>query len=460
MMKRQACRFAAAAGANINKVRPLPHAARPDPKFDWRTNPNLQKRVVPIQLRQSGDNGDGGIDGEGHRLLIDTRIRKGPFWHLSQEAGAWAFTVYNKIYHPRAYIRPEDGGLMKEYEYLTEHVTMWNVNCERQIMVKGPDAEAFVDYVITRKASLCKPGFAKYVILCNQEGGILNDPIMLRPYEDEFWFSLSDTDIALWLQAVNHQGKWNCDVREIDVSPVQIQGPKATDLMKDLVGPEIENVPYYGLHYAEIGGAKTVISRTGWSTERGYEIYLYDSIRDAEKMWYPILEAGKKHNLKVIAPGHHRRIEAGILSYGQDIDIETNPYQCGLGWQVDLKKDDFIGKKALAKIKEKGVSHKLAGLRFGGKPITWYVADFYHVKLGDEIVGYITSAWFSPTQESNIGFAMLPTKLTNLGNQKLKVCLPDAYGGGEVVSEVVPTPFKIPAKEERGAGMNLTGSKF
>lgn len=446
--------------ADLNRVRPMPALAKANPQYDWRTNSNLQKRTVPIQLRQSGDNGDGGVDGKGHRMLIDTRVRKGPFWHLSQEAGAWCFTVYNKIYHPRAYIKPEDGGLMKEYEYLTNHVTMWNVNCERQIRVKGPDAEKFVDMVITRKASVCKPGFAKYVILCNQDGGILNDPIMLRPYEDEFWFSLSDTDIGMWLQGVNHDGKYNCDIREIDVSPVQIQGPKATDLMVDLVGEAIKDVPYYGLYYAEIGGAKTVISRTGWSTERGYEIYLYDSIRDAEKMWYAVLEKGKAHNLKVTAPGHHRRIEAGILSYGQDIDIETNPFQCGQGWQCDFSKKDWIGKKALEKVKAEGVTHKLAGIKFEGKPITWYISDFYHVKKGNEIVGHLTSAWFSPAQKSNIGFANLPVALTKLGLKDLKVVLPDAYGGGEVASEIVTTPFKIPEKDERGAGMNLTGSKF
>lgn len=441
----------------------LPATAKARPEFDAKNNKNLQKRVVPIQLRASGDGGEGGIDGLGSRMLVDNRVHKGPYWHLSQEQGSWCYSVYNKVYHPRAYIRPEQGGLMEEYKYLTEHVTMWNVAVERQIRVKGPDAEKFVDQVITRKASLCKPGFAKYVILCNYEGGILNDPIMLRPHEDEFWFSLSDTDIGLYLQGVNTYGKFDVDIREIDVSPVQIQGPKATALMKDLVGPEIEDVPYYGLHYAKVGGADTVISRTGWSTERGYEIYLYNSVHDAEKMWYAVLEAGKKHNLKVIAPGHHRRIEAGILSYGQDLDIETNPYQCGLGWQVDLTKESFIGKDALAKIKKTGVSHKLAGLRFGGKPITWYIADFYHVMHKGEIVGFVTSAWFSPTQESNIGFAMLPVHLTELG-QELEVVLPELYmekaGQPKTGAEVVTTPFKKPEDAEAGTGLKSTGSKL
>jgi len=440
----------------------LPLSAKPSPKFDPKTNSNLEKRVVPIQLRNSGDGGEGGIDGVGSRLLIDNRVHKGAFWHLSQEAGSWAYTVYNKIYHPRAYVRPEDGGLMEEYKALTEHVTLWNVAVERQICVKGPDAEKFVDMVITRKAALCKPGFAKYVILCNEDGGVLNDPIMLRPYKDEFWFSLSDTDIGMWLQGVNTFGKYDVDIREIDVSPVQIQGPKATALMKDLVGPAIEDVPYYGLHFAKIGGADTVISRTGWSTERGYEIYLYNSIHDSEKMWYPILEAGKKHNLKVIAPGHHRRIEAGILSYGQDLDIEYNPFQCGLGWQVDLSKENFIGKKALAKIKKEGVTHKLAGVKFGGKPIMWYIADFYHVMHKGELVGFVTSAWFSPTQKSNIGFANLPTHLTELGTE-LEIVLPNVYAeksGENVKAEVVTTPFKTPDQAEAGTGLKTTGSKL
>jgi len=425
-----------------------------DELFD---NPNLKKRRVPVQLRQSGDNGPEGLEAKGSRLLIDCRIRKGPYWHLSQAAGAWCYSVYNHIYHPRAYIRPEDGGLMKEYEYLTEHVTMWNVAVERQIQVKGPDAERFIDMVITRRAAKCEVGKCRYVILCTPEGGIINDPVMLRPAEDEFWLSLADTDTGLYLQGVNAFGQYDVTIQEIDVAPVQIQGPKSTALMRDLVGDEIDDVPYYGMLWAEVGGCETVISRTGFSAEAGYEIYLYDATRNAEKMWNAVLEAGKAHNLKVIAPGHHRRIEAGILSWGQDMDLEVNPYECGLGWQVDLTKDAFIGKEALQRIHDEGVTHKLAGLRMGGEPITWYPADFYHVFAGDELVGYVTSAWFSPTQESNIGFAMLPVALTELGTE-LTVALPSTYADAPVEATVVDTPFKKP--DSPGTGMLKTGSKL
>ena len=424
----------------------------------------LKPRRVPIQLRQSGDSraqpGDEGVLAEGSRMLIDQRVRKGPYWHLSQAAGCWCHSVYNRIYHPRAYIKPEDGGLMEEYRYLTEHVTMWNVAVERQIQVKGPDAEKFTDLVITRKASSCAVMKARYVILCNQYGGVLNDPVLLRPAEDEFWFSLSDSDIELWLQGVNAVENMDVEIHEIDVAPVQIQGPKSEPLMRKIFGAAIDEVPYYGLLKGEVGGCPVIVSCTGFSAEKGYEIYLYDATVNAEKMWNAILAAGEEFNLRVIAPGHHRRIEAGILSWGQDMDQEVNPFEVGLGWQVDFSKERFIGKAALEQLRDR-VTHKLCGVRMGGKDITWYPSDYYHVLDADggKLVGYITSAWYSPTQESNIGYAFVPVEYAQLGT-RLKVALPEVYNpdGAPVDAEVVKTPFKKPANP--GSGLTATGRKL
>ena len=236
---------------------------------------------------------------------------------------------------------------------------MWNVAVERQIRVKGPDAEKFTDYVITRDATKISPMRARYVILCNAYGGVLNDPILLRISEDEFWFSLSDSDIGMYLQGVNADGRFDVEIDEIDVSPVQIQGPKSKALMKDLCGDQVDfdNMPFYGLASAKIGGRDVVISQSGFSGEAGYEIYLRDSTLYAEDMWNAVLEAGKKHSLMVIAPAHHRRIQAGILSWGQDMDHQHNPFQCNLGYQVSLsgkgewnKKGDYVGKAALEKM--------------------------------------------------------------------------------------------------------------
>ena len=208
------------------------------------TNPNhpsvdQSDRIVPINLRQSGPTKT--------ELLISTRVRKSPFWHLSHEAGCWRATVYNRIYHPRGYVRPEDGGAMVEYEALVNRVTMWNVAVERQIRVKGPDAEAFTDYVITRDATKIEPMHGKYAILCNEKGGVLNDPVLLRLSEDEFWFSISDSDLLLWLQGVNVTKKYDVEIDEIDVCPVQIQGPLSEDLMAKLAGEALREIPYYGL---------------------------------------------------------------------------------------------------------------------------------------------------------------------------------------------------------------------
>ena len=398
----------------------------------------LKKRHLPINLRQSG-NSDA-------QMLISTRVRKSPWWHMSKAAGCWAYTTYNHMYHPRAYIKPEDGGLFEEYKYLTEHVSMWDVAVERQIMVKGPDAAAFVDLLITRDVETRVPPMqARYVILCNQYGGIINDPVLLRVAEDEFWFSISDSDVLLWAQGVNSSGKYNVDIHEIDVSPIQIQGPKSVNLVEKMVGSHVREMPYYTLIHDEVNGHKVTISRTGFSGEVGFEIYLHDAMIHADDVWPYILEQGEEFNLGVIAPSHSRRLEAGILSYGQDMDIESNPFEVRLGWQVDLGKGDFIGKAALAKIKEEGVQQRLIGLKLGGEPITWYNEDFYLVKDNDSgaDVGYITSAFWSPGNESNIALAVMPRSHWRRGT-KVKVQLPK---DGIVDAEVVRVPFLDPTKE-------------
>jgi len=418
-------------------------------------------RLVPYNLRQSGPTKV--------ELLISTRVRKSPYWHLSMEAGCWRATVYNRMYHPRGYVKPEDGGAMVEYDAIKNHVTMWNVAVERQIRVKGPDAEKFVDYVITRDATKISPMRARYVILCNSYGGVLNDPILLRISEDEFWFSLSDSDIGLYLQGVNCDSRFNVDINEIDVSPVQIQGPKSKALMKDLCGDHVnfEDMPFYGLAEAKIGGRSCVLSQTGFSGEAGYEIYLRDSTLYAEDVWNTVLDAGKKHNLMVIAPAHHRRIQAGILSWGQDMDQEHNPFQCNLGYQVSLsakgewnKKGDYIGKNVLEKMKmdlqegKKPYKLQLVGLELGGKPIEEYAPDFWLIapENSGEPVGFITSPWYHPEKKQNIAMGYIPFDGTlnkngfpkgNVGT-KFKIYLPEIYSEfleKPVDAVVVDMPF-------------------
>ena len=425
------------------------------------TTVDQSDRKVPYNLRQSGPTPV--------QMLISTRVRKSPYWHLSMEAGCWRATVYNRIYHPRGYVKPEDGGAMVEYEAIKNHVTMWNVAVERQIQVIGPDAETFVDYVITRDATKISPMRARYIILCNHMGGVLNDPILLRLSKDEFWFSLSDSDVSFYLQGVNHDKRFNVEIDEIDVSPVQIQGPKSLALMKDLIGDQVDldNMPFYGLAEAKVGGRDCVISQSGFSGEAGYEIYLRDATLYADDMWNAVLEAGKKHSLMVIAPAHHRRIQAGILSWGQDMDNQHNPFQCNLGYQVSLsgkgewnKSANYVGKEALEKMKadlqsdNKPYKLQLVGMTFGGKPVEEYAPDFWLISPaeGGEPCGYITSPWYHPEQKRNIAMGYVPFdgSLSKNGfpigktGQKFKVHLPDMYSdtlGVPVDAEVVSIPF-------------------
>ncbi len=425
------------------------------------TSVDQSDRRVPYNLRQSGKTPV--------EMLIFTRVRKSPFWHLSIAAGAWRATIYNRIYHPFGYVRPEQGGPMVEYAAIKNHVTLWDVSVERQIMVKGPDAEAFVDYVITRDATQIAPMRARYVILCNSEGGVLNDPVLLRISRDEFWFSLADSDIGFYLQGVNHDGRFDVVIDEIDVCPLQIQGPKSLALMKDLVGDQVDmdNMPFYGLAEVEVAGHSCVISQSGFSGEAGYEVYLRDSTLHADDVWHAILAAGTKHQLMVTAPPHCRRIQAGILSWGQDMDNQHNPFQCNLGYQVSLsgkgqwnKQTPYIGKAALEAMRDdlkagkKPYKLQLVGLQMEGKPIEDFAPDFWPISSPREQQpsGFVTSPWYHPDLKKNIAMGYVPFDGTlnkhgfptgNVG-QKFKVNLPDEYAdspGIPVDAQVVNMPF-------------------
>ncbi|MYC87023.1 MAG: aminomethyl transferase family protein [Gemmatimonadales bacterium] len=409
------------------------------------TSVDQSDRVVPINLRQSGRTPV--------ELLISTRVRKSPYWHLSHDAGCWRATTYNRVYHPRGYVRPGDGGAAAEHEALTQRVTLWNVAVERQIRVRGPEAGAFVDYVITRDATRIEPMRARYVILCNDRGGILNDPVLLRLAGDEFWFSLADSDLLFWLQGVNVGLGMQVEIDEIDVCPLQVQGPRSLDLMADLVGEAVRDIPYYGLMEAEIAGCSVVISQTGFSGEKGYEIYLRDATRHAETLWRAALEAGEAHELMVTAPGHQRRIQAGILSWGQDIDHETSPFQCNLAYQVPREKPgDYIGRDALERQRaeiEAGRSPfalVMVGMKLGGQPIDDYAPDFWLVSRADggDPVGYLTSPWHAPELGSNIALGYVPPSDSAIGTE-LAVWLPDEYAsepGKPDAARVCEVPFR------------------
>jgi glycine cleavage system aminomethyltransferase T len=377
-------------------------------------------------------------------ILLYTRIRKSPYFYASRRHGVQMYAVYNHTYHPRHY-----GDPVEEYWQLLNGVTLWDVGVERQIEISGPDAFEFTNLLVARDLNKCEVEQCKYVFLCLPDGGIINDPVLMRVEENRFWLSLADSDVELWARGVAYQSDYDVEIHEIDVGPVQVQGPRSKEVMVDLFGDSVLEIPYYFLRPYELEGMRVLVSRTGYTGELGYEIYLYGASKNGAKLWETVLEAGEPHDLAVIGPCHIRRIEGGILALGADMWYDTNPYEVGMGysWMVDLEQgSDFIGKEALARIKREGPKRKLVGVEIGGGRLGAYndgsMIDLFPVHQDGRRIGEVTSACFSPRLEKNIGYAMVPIEHAELGTE-LEVERPD----GTVSATVVEKPFIDPKKE-------------
>lgn len=378
-------------------------------------------------------------------VMLYTRLRKSPYFWKSRAHGVAAYSVYNHTYHPRHY-----GDPIGEYWALLQGVTLWDVGVERQVEISGPDAFDFTNMLVPRDLTKCDVGQCKYVFITAPDGGIINDPILLRVDTNRFWLSLADSDVGLWAMGLAHAGNWNVRIREVDVAPLQIQGPKSKQVMSDLFGAEILDVPYYRLRDFTVDGMDVVVSRTGYSGEIGYEIYLYNASRDAERLWDAVWQAGEPHGMRPIGPCHMRRIEGGMLAYGSDITLDTNPLEVGYDyhWMVDLDQEaDFIGKDALTRIKAEGITRRMAGVEIDGPSLGTYndgsmIEPFDVYASSTEPVGRVTSACYSPRLERNIGLAMLPIEMTELGST-VTVRTPTGMRTGTVVEK----PFIDPRKE-------------
>ena len=331
-----------------------------------------------------------------------TQIRKSPYFDATVNWGATAFSVYNHMYIPRDFGDPE-----QNFWNLLNSAILCDVAVERQVQITGPDASQLVQFITPRDLSKMAVGQCKYALITNADGGILNDPIILRVGENKYWISLADSDVLLWAQGVAVNAGLDVHICEPDVSPLQLQGPRSMDIMKALFGDDIAELKYYWLRSVTLDGMELIISRTGWSSELGYEIYLQDSSRGTD-LWDVIMSAGQPFGLK---PGHTstiRRIEGGMLSYHADMDNMTNPFELGLDRLVALDSDaDFIGKSALRAIRDKGVTRKQIGLIIDGEAFAGPNTRFWPVICNDLVVGKVTSAVYSPRLEKNIAMAMI-----------------------------------------------------
>jgi aminomethyltransferase len=364
------------------------------------------------------------------------RLRRTPFFEATQRHGAKGYTVYNHMLFPIQF-----DGLEAEYWKLVNEVTLWDVGVERQIQITGPDAFEFTNLLTPRDLSECEVGQAKYVVITAPDGGIINDPVLLRLAEDRFWLAVADSDVLLWAKGLAHGLGMQVELAELQVAPIQIQGPKSKQVMQALLGEQVLGLRYYYFIQTAVQGMPVIVTRTGWSGEVGFEIYLLEG-GQGTALWESVMEAGKPYNLVPTGPSDIRRIEAGILNYGADITLEDNPYEVGLDWMVDLDQAaDFIGKTALARIAREGPKRKLVGVEIEGERIEFNMTK-WPVSAAGAPVGRITSAIYSPGLKKNIGYAMLPVEHAELGTV-LSVAVPNS---GDRKATVVPRPFVDPGK--------------
>ena len=339
-----------------------------------------------------------------------TQIRKSPFFDATVEWGAKDFYVYNHMYIPRDFGNPEEN-----FWNLINDAILCDVAVERQVQIKGPDASKFVQMMSPRDLSKMQVGQCKYVILTNQEGGVLNDPILLKVEEDCYWFSLADSDILFWAQGLNVNSNFDVEISEPDVSPLQLQGPKSRDIMVKVFGDKILDLKYYWFKRFTINGINLVVSRTGWSSELGYEIFLLNS-KQGNDLYNHLMKIGEPMGLR---PGHTstiRRIEGGMLSYHADMTINTNPLELGLDKYVDLDKDfNFVGKEALISILDRGIDRKQVGIIIDDDPMLGPNTRFWDIYVDDSVVGKVTSAVYSPRLKKNIALGMIKVDYSNLG---------------------------------------------
>ena len=366
------------------------------------------------------------------------RNRRTPYYDATQKYDPKGFTVYNHMYFPIRFDTFEN-----EFETLLNDVTLWDVAVERCLEIGGPDGFRFAQLMTPRDLSKCAVGQAKYVLVVDSDGGIINDPVLTRMDENTFWFALASSDTLLWARGLkNAYPELDITIKEADVAPLQVQGPKSKDLMVDLLGESILDLKYYWWTNAEIAGVPVVITRTGWTSEVGYEVYLTDATRGTE-VYEALMKAGEKHNIRPTGPSDIRRIEGAIFNWGADMTYENNPIEMGLDRLIawDLADDACLSIAALKRIRDAGPARKIVGVELDGDPFPALNNVKWEATSDGAHVGKVTSAIHSPRLGKNIGYCWLPTANANEGQT---VTVETEWGTR--TATVVPMPFVDPEK--------------
>jgi len=359
------------------------------------------------------------------------RIRRSPYFDATVAAGVTSFTVYNHMYMPTSF-----GDPMGEYWRLIRGVTMWDVACERQVELAGEEAGRLAQALCPRKLDGMKPGQGWYVPVCDHQGVLLNDPILLKLAEDRYWLSIADGDLLLWAKAVAAERSLDVTVGEPDVSPLAVQGPKAIEVMVDLFGDQVRSLGYFRFRETTLDGIPLLLARSGWSKQGGFELYLRDGARGTE-LWNRIKEAGAPYDIGPGCPSGIERVESALLSFGGDTDAETNPFEVRLGRFIDLDDPaDTIGIRALRAIDDRGAKRHQLGVMLDHDGKIGLHDLHSKVFKGDTPVGKMTTNTWSPRLERNIGICLVWSGL--VPGDPVTVELPE---GKRIDGEMCELPF-------------------
>ncbi|MGR4001132.1 MAG: dimethylsulfoniopropionate demethylase [Alphaproteobacteria bacterium] len=353
----------------------------------------------------------------GFPILRSRRVRATPYSERVEAAPLSGYSVYNHMLIAAAFQSMEE-----DCAHLKQHVQLWDVACERQLEISGPDAHRLATLMSARNLNSASPGRCYYAPITDGNGGMLNDPIALCLSPTRFWFSLADSDLLLWALGLAEGMNLNVQIHEPDVSPLAIQGAKAEDLAVRVFGEGLRELKFFRFAYFPFMGQDLLIARSGWSHQGGFEIYLHDSTL-ALPLWDAIWDAGQDLNIRVGCPNLIERIEAGLLSYGNDMTRNDTPLECSLERFCNLDSDHaFIGKEALLRQRDQGLRRRLMGVKIADAVIPSISATlacrFAEDGEGTRTsAGYVSSATYSPDNACTIGFAMLAIEATTPGTE-------------------------------------------
>ena len=336
-----------------------------------------------------------------YSIAKSRRLRSTPYTSRIERQGVTAYTVYNHMLLPAAF-----GSLEDSYHHLKEHVQIWDVAGERQVEISGKDSAKLVQLMTCRDLSKSKDGRCYYCPILDDQAGIINDPVVLRLNENRWWISIADSDVILFAKGLSIGNKFDVKITEPNVDIMAVQGPRSFKLMEKVFGDKITKLKFFGFDYFDFQGTKHLIAQSGWSKQGGYEIYV-ENTKSGLELYDHLFEAGKEFNVKPGCPNLIERIESALLSFGNDMDNEDNPYECGFDKFINIDSNiNFLGKEKLKKIKTEGIKKKLMGIKLDAKEISLSGS----LDLKDEnnnIIGELRSACYSPHFEKVIGIAMM-----------------------------------------------------